>query len=1580
MTNSLVLPDDGVALVGDLVRFDVRVLNSGPTTLSSLILTDAFDNACLSFEYAIPSPDAVAGTSVSWNTFTPLYTGESQVFQVYFTSLTPCVPANTNASVSGSDENTVSVSDGPANASVVISNPELTISKHLITPMSGPYLVGDTLTFQIDLTNIGTSNITTLPLSDQYGNFCMEFLDATPSMPDGSGGGTLLWDNLGTLNAGNSMSLTTRFVVINGCSPVENLAIVSFAIDENGDAVPSVQDDAEVIIDVSPIADDDYDETYPGVPVVVSVLDNDVDFNGNFDVSSINNSDVLQPSNGEVTINGTTGNIIYTPYAVTTDFFEYIICDSTNLCDTALVTIEVLHRDEVCGNAIDDDGDGFTDEECSQCECSDLSNCGLIIHLDEATAMTEISSDLDETATVPNGFFDLRSYNLFNDEDQSHEICVTYMTDTETQIGIRNVMNWNDDCSSSARVYSITELDCSTSSASFVGEDINGGTLGIQYYNVNTNTSYRICLQTSFNNSDSDCDNAQSGEQHPELYSTLTHVFPLASVEICDDNIDNDLDGLIDCADPDCGGSSLVTQSSSNVPISIPFSSTGTVTSTLTISQAGAITDINILDLNISHTYIDDLNVWLTSPEGTSVTVLSRPCTSQNNVFMDFDDEAASSSYPCPPTNGLAYIPANALSAFDGENMQGLWTLYVQDVYTADGGSINGWTLEIESACPTEICDNGIDDDGDGLIDCDDPECQFTKLFATTTPVGCIDGGTIDLTTIGGVTPYHFEWNDMVSEANWTFENTTNDISLNNHHDNGITGTAIYSADAIEGETSFSFNGATYIRYSVDNNFMETAWSEASFSAWIKPTNLIGLQTIFDEGSATSGFSIRLSANVLQTAVSNLGEQVLAGALTFPNDGAWHHIAAVFDKGNLTLYLDGIAGIPTNASFSSVALHTGNGGLGYLDGGSAFGSNSGEYFNGLMDDVRYFSNALTEDQIIDIARNDGDRNGLEADTYSVTVTTAVGCSEVETATLNSFNLINGLIVNVTTDGADTNPGDGICDDGDCNCSLRAAIEETNALAGYDTIYFDIPGIGSHTIQPLSDLPSITEGVYIDGYSQSGAKEATVSTAANIEIIVNGANMSSSWGILHASADNCQIRGLVLNGHTGNLAAGGVTFTGDGNTVAGCHIGTDETGILGIANSHGVRLFGAQNSTIGGVNPEDRNIISGNTYSGVFCEKNGTSRANYSHVEGNYIGTDATGTLGLGNGENGIDFGNSIGGMAIDNVIADNGSNGIEIDGMLGELSQAIIQGNNIGTDKTGAIDLGNNNRGIFLTYTANTDIGGINSGDENIIANNGGAGIEITREQSDGNIILKNSIYNNIGIGIDLAIGSAGDGVTANDINDSDSGANQYLNYPENITFLLNGSNIDCFFDLDVPIGDYRVEFFKNSMADPSGHGEGEIWIASANIYHSGAGTANFSGSFTPPIPLFENDILAMTITECTDGTCTAFVETSEFSGTSLVEDCINYTDPGIISGAESECGGFDPDVISGITNPAGGSGGTQEFQWEISEDDGSTWSPISGAILASYDPTIIAQTTYYRRGAKRSTCPDLIYSNTVIN
>ncbi len=137
------------------------------------------------------------------------------------------------------------------------------------------------------------------------------------------------------------------------------------------------------------------------------------------------------------------------------------------------------------------------------------------------------------------------------------------------------------------------------------------------------------------------------------------------------------------------------TVSSTDVPVTISAAGTPTITSTITIPTNGTINDVNVIGLNGDHTWINDLIVTLTSPTGTSVTLWSQICNNEDNFDINFDDAAASAVLPCPPTGGGTYQPNGSLASINGEDPSGVWTLTIQDMADQDGGSLNGWSLQI---------------------------------------------------------------------------------------------------------------------------------------------------------------------------------------------------------------------------------------------------------------------------------------------------------------------------------------------------------------------------------------------------------------------------------------------------------------------------------------------------------------------------------------------------------------------------------------------------------------------------------------------------------------------------------------------------------------------------------------------------------------------------------------------------------------------------------------------------------------------------------------------------------------------
>ena len=261
---------------------------------------------------------------------------------------------------------------------------------------------------------------------------------------------------------------------------------------------------------------------------------------------------------------------------------------------------------------------------------------------------------------------------------------------------------------------------------------------------------------------------------------------------------------------------------------------------------------------------------------------------------------------------------------------------------------------------------------------------------------------------------------------------------------------------------------------------------------------------------------------------------------------------------------------------------------------------------------------------------------------------------------------------------------------------------------------------------------------------------------------------------------------------------------------------------------------------------------------------------------NFIGTDVTGTVDLGNKNSGVYItgsSNVIGGSAADrNVISGNTQRGVYIVGAA--ATGNVVPSNYIGTDVTGTVDLGNTWQGVLFTTSASGNvIGGTAADAGNLIAFNDKDGVALWSTAGNDNAILGNSIHSNTESGIDL---NADDGITYNDADDVDSGPNELLNFPVLTNVVQNGADLDIDFDVDLPNGYYRVEFFDNTVLDPSGFGEGATYVGYANIAVTGAvGYKSYSITLSG---VTASNVLNITATATeANATFTNYGSTSEF-------------------------------------------------------------------------------------------------------
>jgi hypothetical protein len=584
-------------------------------------------------------------------------------------------------------------------------------------------------------------------------------------------------------------------------------------------------------------------------------------------------------------------------------------------------------------------------------------------------------------------------------------------------------------------------------------------------------------------------------------------------------------------------------------------------------------------------------------------------------------------------------------------------------------------------------------------------------------------------------------------------------------------------------------------------------------------------------------------------------------------------------------------------------------------------------------------------------------------------------------------------------------------------SLAQAIIDANAMAGPDTITFAIPPGDPPAVPNIStaQLPEVTDPVTIDGTTQPGGLvELTALTSlsgtglrlragastvrglvinrwnraieisgpggnviegnrigtdvlglqgrANVEgvVIVGspdnriGGTTDGARNLISGNTDVSQqipesgIRiegegasGNVIEGNRiGSTAAGtsalrnqigirllagasatrvGGTAAGAGNLIVangtGIALGPDaadtviEGNLIGVAPngtgalgnvSEGIQVTGAKRTRIGGATAGARNVISGNG--------NGVELDNLSEdtvIEGNYIGTDATGTLDLGNSI-GVFLTGSLGTRIVANTISGN-LNGVNAS-LLAVGSDLRIEGNRIGTNAAGTAAVANNT-GILLSsgtavtigggapaagnlISGNSNVGvsvgatatgitieqnrigtaadgatalgngtagvqlagGLNTVRNNVIAWNGGAGIALPSGSGSGNALRTNSIFDNGGLGIDLGIA----GVTPNDTGDADNGPNTLQNFPVLDRPLIGGSSLGGTLR-SIKDTTYTIDIFVNAACDSTQHGEGRELLATVSATTSSGGLASFT---TTVGRTFSTEILTATATD----------------------------------------------------------------------------------------------------------------------
>jgi len=492
-------------------------------------------------------------------------------------------------------------------------------------------------------------------------------------------------------------------------------------------------------------------------------------------------------------------------------------------------------------------------------------------------------------------------------------------------------------------------------------------------------------------------------------------------------------------------------------------------------------------------------------------------------------------------------------------------------------------------------------------------------------------------------------------------------------------------------------------------------------------------------------------------------------------------------------------------------------------------------------------------------------------------------------------------------------------------SLRQAILDANANAGLDTIAFNVTGAGCDgsgvcTITPATALPVVSSPVLIDGYTQPGSSANTNAQGALntvLKVVVAPPGAGGTGLQLSTGADGSTIRGIVMNG--GWDYAISFYFAGTGGSVKGCFIGTDAAGTA-VTNPHNIRGIDAEysaNFTAGGPNPADRNLVSGNAQSAITIYHGANVL-----IEGNLVGTDKSGAVAFGGTALlGIGVSSETPGAVIRDNVVGGVNSGLQVGDTNDTTTGMTILHNWVGTDVTGTINLGNHYYGIFV-QGRDIQVGGVAAGEGNVVAFNEGAGVLVNYSTINTfhDAIRGNSIYGNgtanganflSTLGIDLGNpgGFGQGGFTPNDLGDADIGPNLNQNFPliKSVDVGASTTTVHGFLNSTAST-QFTIDFYSNDgcVGHPQDFLQGRTYLGSDTVTTDGSGNVNFDSVL--PVAIAAGEKVTATATD-PDG------NTSEFSQRFVLTSTPSSGNPaGVASVALT---GFN--FLSGATVTVGG-------------------------------------------------------------
>jgi hypothetical protein len=514
-------------------------------------------------------------------------------------------------------------------------------------------------------------------------------------------------------------------------------------------------------------------------------------------------------------------------------------------------------------------------------------------------------------------------------------------------------------------------------------------------------------------------------------------------------------------------------------------------------------------------------------------------------------------------------------------------------------------------------------------------------------------------------------------------------------------------------------------------------------------------------------------------------------------------------------------------------------------------------------------------------------------------------------------------------------------------TLREAVTAANNTPGPQTIDFAIPTSEWSIFYTDRAIIRIENMIYLSAddttidFSTQTLFTGDTNPDGN-EVGIQYAGVPSSIPALWLAANRCTIKGLDVG--FGNNFSNTIWITGNHNRVIGCTtnglmirgdyggganntIGGTAPGegntfsegvdILSKANNNvvvgnifrwGFRISGdtfwgtCDNNRIGGPTDAERNNFAGKGLYGEEGLPTGTQleiqHAVGTIVENNFVGTTPDGSAKLPgrSGSGGIFVYTG----AVNTVVRNNLISGIAMAGINHYQGQRFGTALGVGSTATGTVITGNrigiaadgtspipNVQGILIYSDPNgipssTRIGGPAPADANLVTANETVGVRVMNSAA-GVRITANSIFDNGELGIDL-LGFAPAGVTPNDPGDPDTGGNSLQNFPVLSSAERSGSGTAVRGTLNsLPNQAFTLEFFANASCDPSGYGEGQMFLGSTGVTTDASGNVSFIATLGASAPA--GSAVTSTATQNSTGNTSEFSECTPLSGGGCAAD-----------------------------------------------------------------------------------------------